>query len=139
MKKAINVAMLLLVVVAFSGVASASYISDSGHSTKHWSSGSVDYFTWDLVNYNKNSVMWRFYDRYYYKSGGTWYVHKVLINMPMYKYNGKVYATEYLYVNGHLKHVSTSHTGYTYRTAKTQFKAKKTAIIKASVNDCYKN
>lgn len=134
---------MFAVIMAFSGVASAYYITDSGSSTTYYSNGNKDIFSWYLVYYNANNIVFKFQDKYIYKKYSHWYVHKVNIVMPIWKtsYYGKIYAKEYIYVNGYYKKSSatTAVTGYTSKTAYKQFKERKPYVINGCKSDAMKN
>jgi len=82
--KMISILMILIAIMAFSGVSSAAYISDSGSSTSYggYGVGYTDMFTWQVVNYSKNHIVFKMVDKVKYY--GT-YIGKVLVNLKMWK------------------------------------------------------
>lgn len=142
MKKIVSIIMFLLVLMAFSGLASAYTISDQGSQTQYRDSTHKDVFSWYLLTLDKNAVGFQLKDQYKYKSNGIWKLKTiVMVNYSMAKTSGysKLHTNEQVInKNGLLYKKDTYSTWKSTKTAYQLFKQEKTNIINKCKTDTKK-
>ncbi len=129
MKKLFNILLLILVVISFSGIASASYVTDKGHTTTYHQNY-YDYYNWYLVYYSNNHCTFVINDNYkytYHKAIRYTYIvdyrtYNKYYNIRTYKY----------YKNGHYIKSSSKYI-YTTSTPYAQFKREKYTQLRSVV------
>ena len=102
MNKYIICLILGLIVLGFSGITSATTITDKGGQTTY--SGMHgdfrDVYSWYVVKYSDNHIVWIFKDTFQLKNHGVWNsIRHMTIKTYLNKYSsgGKIYGTEYVY------------------------------------------
>ena len=129
MKKLFNILVLILVVISFSGIASASIVTDKGHTTTYHQNY-YDYYNWYLVYYNNNHCTLVINDYYKYTNHNTIkYTYTVDYRTYNSHYNLRTYK---YYKNGHYVKSSSKYI-YTTSTPYTQYKREKNTQIRSVV------
>jgi hypothetical protein len=73
MKKIISFGIFLLVLIAFSGVASASYVTDSGGKTTYYNNGlNKDIEKWSVTHYTTNHIIFKYSRNEMTKINNAW-------------------------------------------------------------------
>ena len=73
MRKILNILIVMLAVIAFSGVASASWVTDTGKSVQYTGKDVRTITNWNLIHYDGNHISFRSNNNYQLNYLGKWH------------------------------------------------------------------
>lgn len=136
MRKIISIFLVMLAVFAFSGVASATWVTDTGKSVQYTGKDVRTITNWNLLHYNSNHINFRSNNNYQLKYSGKWYSFgKVKMNVDMKKTTknmATIVISSYSYnAKGKLLFHNSKKTTYTTKSSiNSVFKLLKPTLIK---------
>lgn len=109
-----------MILISFSGIGYSTIITDAGTVTvSNGGNWQKSVFTWYLVKFNNNHVVWHFNQHSIYYKGGVWHTWAIITTLRDYsKYssNQPIKMSEHVYSSSKLGKKSAAYTLKYYRT-----------------------